>query len=123
MQGIFGASLRYAVVMQHCQCVMCIYWNIETSYLQHKLAWNNCLTAITAWNNCLTAWNNFLNVVNIAGSITVALLLLLRRFQSAAIFLLPEGVASLVFFHHNDRYSEVQAQPYRLGVGNSSFVC
>ena len=34
MQGIFGASLRDAVVMQHCQCVMCIYWNIEASHLQ-----------------------------------------------------------------------------------------
>ena len=27
MQGIFGASLRNVVVMQHCLCVMCIYWN------------------------------------------------------------------------------------------------
>ena len=27
MQGIFGASLRDVVVMQHCLCVMCIYWS------------------------------------------------------------------------------------------------
>ena len=27
MQGIFGASLRDVVVMQHCLCVMCFYWN------------------------------------------------------------------------------------------------
>ena len=27
MQGIFGASLRDVVVMQHCLCIMCIYWN------------------------------------------------------------------------------------------------
>ena len=79
MQGIFGASLRDAAVMQHYQCVKCGFIgtlklltcstkaeNAKASLFSvAKLAWNNYLTALEATEllpNCLggyiTAWNN-----------------------------------------------------------------